>query len=204
MKRKTILLLTLLSIGQCIYAQHFKFGLQAGLDITKSYLIDLPEEITENLTISPMISYNINGYIAYKGNSFLGLSIEPGFIKKGRNQNDGVKYHFNYIQLPILAEIYLTDKLFLSVGPELGYLINVKVKSEDAPDYKNDLYDKKFELSGLIGINYSIIENFDIGLRYSRSLTSTSDRIWTNEYGEKGEESKEYNQYIQVLVRFKI
>ena len=63
----------------------------------------------------------------------------------------------------------------------------------------------RFELSGLIGINYSLIENLDIGLRYNHGLTCISKLVFTDIMGnETGEHYNEYNQYFQFFLRFKI
>ena len=66
------------------------------------------------------------------------------------------------------------------------------------------MYDRRFELSGFIGINYNVIDNLDIGLRYNHGLTYTSKIIWINELGEETGVSKDYNQYFQLILRFKI
>jgi hypothetical protein len=190
-----------------INAQDFKFGLVTGFDITDARLSEKLDINGDYNGYDPMISFNVNGYIGYKSAGFWGLSVEPGFIQKGGIQTYSdvkVRFQLNYIQMPILADIYISDKLFVSVGPELGYMINAKAKSKDYSNDITDIYDKRFELSGLIGVNYSIIKNVDIGIRYSYGLTYTSKMTLTDEQGNDKGEIKEFNQYLQLILRFKI
>lgn len=185
------------------FSQNFKFGLVAGFDIANAHLTNKPYGFGDNQVYYPMIAYNFNGYIGYKKSEVWGLSIEPGFIQKGGRQkssDDYIRFNLNYLQLPILFDYYVVDKFYISIGPELSYLINAKVKSNDI----TDLYDRRFELSCLVGINYKIIDKLDIGLRYNHGLTYTSKITWTNEFGESIGVSKDFNQYLQLVLKLKI
>ena len=216
MKAKTIWIFLglIFLIGMKINAQGIKFGLTAGSVFANANLTNKPDHYGHYRVYYPMLSYNINGYIGYKSAGFWGLSAEPGIIQKGGIQrydkstkNDDLRFQLNYLQLPLLAEIYFNDKLFASIGPEIAYMMNAKVTNKIFSKYKSDitkLYDNKFELSGIIGINYNIIQKIDVGLRYNHGLTYTQEIIWTDEIGTPLGTSKEYNQYIQFILRFKI
>jgi len=209
MKTKTIWTIFGLIIlsGLNIYAQDFKFGLLAGFDVVNARLTNKPETEGDSRVFYPMISFNANGYVGFKSARFWGISCEPGFIQKGgvtKGVNNNIRIQLNYIQIPILFDFFIQDKIFISVGPELSYMINAKARSKDNSNDISDLYDKDFEVSGMIGINYNIIDKLDLGLRYNHGLTYISKIAWTNAIGEFQGESKEYNQYFQLVVRFKI
>jgi len=209
MTKKTIFIaIGLLVISNLTaFSQNFKFGLVAGFDIANAHLTNKPDGFGDNQVYYPMIAYNFNGYIGYKKTESWGLSIEPGFIQKGGRQkssDDYIRFNLNYIQLPVLFDYYIADKFYVSIGPELSYMMNAKVKSKDNSNDITDLYDRRFELSGLVGINYRIIDKLDIGLRYNHGLTYTSKITWTNEFGESVGELKDYNQYFQLIVKWKI
>jgi hypothetical protein len=195
----------------CLNAQSFKYGLLAGLDVTKTYMTNQPDG-EDNKLYDPMTSFNVNGYIGYKSAKFWGISLEPGYIQKGGAQrydtetkDDDIRLQLNYIQIPILADLYLTDKFFISVGPELAYMISAKAKSMEISNDIRDFYTRNFEVSGLIGLNFNVIKNFDIGIRYNHGITYISEIIYLDEMGDPTETySKEYNQYIQLVLRFKI
>lgn len=192
-------------------AQDFKFGILSGFNVANAQLTNKPDIEGVSRIYYPLISITTNGYFSYLSSGVWGLSAEPGFIQKGGkiqnqqdNRDDDIKFKLNYIQLPILADFYLSDKIFLSVGPEFAYLINAKIKTKDFANDITDNYDNHFEISGLIGVNYNILENFDIGLRYNHGLTYTWKVTYTDDAGYEMGEMKEYNQYFQFIVRFKI
>ena len=142
----------MLVFASTVFSQDLKFGFEAGFDVANAQMIYKPDNFPK--MFYPMIAFNVNGYIGYKSSGFWGLSAEPGYIQKGGRQKytDGyLRYQFNYIQLPVLAELYITDKIFFSVGPEFGYMINAKVKSGQNSTGITDFYDRRFELSGLAG-----------------------------------------------------
>ena len=209
MKAKThwILSCLLLYSGLNLFSQEFKFGFLAGFDVAKSYLANNIPENTANSDYHPMISYNVNGYIGYKSKGIWGLSVEPGFIQKGYSikfQNHNVRFQLNYLQMPVLADIYFTDKIFLSVGPELAYLLNAKIKTVSDKGDISDIYDRKFELSGIAGINYKITGKFDAGFRYSHGFMYTMEIPYTDANGHLIAKSEEYNQYFQLIVRYRL
>jgi hypothetical protein len=187
-------------------AQKLKYGFSIGLALTD--IRSIPNNKYKAEAINPRISFNINGYLEYKTSKLLGLSIEPGFIQKGykfshdEGRADDIIIKLNYIQFPIQANFYLTKKVFLSFGPEFSYKINSRVKEEDYSGDASDLYNKKFEISGLAGINLIIIKRINLGFRYNHGITNIFNM---NAFGNSGiDESKEFNTYLQLLIRLTI
>jgi hypothetical protein len=198
-----LLFILIILSGLKLHAQGFKYGLEAGFDVANSHVTGL---LSSGRMYYPMISYNINGYLGYKINGLIGVSIEPGFIQKGglEKGNPDFRVQNNYIQIPLLIDYFINDKFYLSLGPEFAYLINAKAKSTNKTNDITKYYDRRNELSGLIGINYNIYKGFDIGLRYNHGLTYYSKVDLVNENGDKVGEVKEYNQYFQLILRIKI
>src|SRR5665811_747062 len=136
-----------------------------------------------------MYSFNINGSIEYKISKIWGIEAEPGFIRKGGTVDGINRYHstikmrLNYIQLPILANLYITKKFFVSIGPEFAYMINSQGNLPDNGTGFDDFKENAFEISGLMGLNYSIYKEVDIGFRYNHGLTNISILKWTNGFG---------------------
>lgn len=186
-----------------VFAQDLKLGFIAGVDLTNIRFEKNNDYFNGSIPdFKHIISYNANGYIGYKSNSFWGLSFEPGYIKKGGDFTDfNSRYTFSYIQLPVLADLYISDKFFISIGPELGYLVKAKFENNDLSMDILDRCDNRFELSGLLGINYSIFKNTEIALRYSYGLTYTAKTFFSDNYGNQ---LRQYNHYIQFILRFKI
>lgn len=225
MKKLKILIITalLLHLGLNLQAQKINYGFLAGYVCANAHVVKSNDYATK--LFSPMHSFNINGFIEYRFPGAWGIAAEPGFIRKG-GRVDG-ESHFlgsfelqlNYIQLPIVAKLYCTDRFYISFGPEFAYLINKDGNVPSMPDTftpaEKEAYvmftpfeDKAFEISGMIGLNYSILKKIDIGLRYNHSITKFSVTSWINPrypigYGIMGY-SNVYNQYLQFIIRYKI
>ena len=116
-----------------IQAQNLKFGFTSGLDITNTKLSTKPNRINIGNDPFPIVAFNINGVISFKGQKFWGISIEPGFIRKGwktRGDYYEQKIQLNYIQVPILFDIYVTERIIISTGTEANYLVKRKDKKQ--------------------------------------------------------------------------
>jgi len=185
-----------------IEAQNFKFGFVAGFVAANAHSISNPERYTDYRVFYPMAALNVNGLIRYKkSDQNWGFSVEPGLIQKGgliHILDQKSRFRLNYFQLPVLAEIRLTDQLFLAAGPEFAYLLTSK-----GIGAFSQFKEKAFEISGMVGLHYRITEALDIGLRYNHAITSNSVLTWSDETGQPVGQSEIYNQYIQLVFRFK-
>ena len=123
-----LFLMTLISLN----AQNLEFGIKSGVGGAQIHLTDLPDSEVNSYLISPILSYSINGTLNYRSKGLWGFSIEPGLIKKGwisnKDYHDENKIRLHYLQLPILSDLYLTDNLYFSIGPEINYLLTDKKK----------------------------------------------------------------------------
>ena len=81
-KRNNLLIARAAMFVSSVQSQNISYGVIVGADITNMYLKPVPSS-NYNGMYSPVFSYNMNGFVSYKSNFFLGLSIEPGFIRKG-------------------------------------------------------------------------------------------------------------------------
>lgn len=176
----------------------------AGFDVANAHITEKTVYLEDNTRIYyPMVSFNANAYLGYKPGNRLGISLEPGFIQKGGiykspfNENaEDVRVQLNYTQIPALFDIYISNRLFFTLGPEFAGMVSAKAKSKSGSNSIYKLYDRHSEISGMAGFNYSILEFLDIGLRYSHALTPSRSMHFTDDFGIDIGESKEYNQYF--------
>jgi hypothetical protein len=204
-----------LNSGLILNAQDFKFGVMTGLNISRRHVTNTKKFSDDSKIYSSLLMPNVNMYIGYKSKTFWGLSLEPGYIQKGGLRKDfavrigntsyipqDVKYISNYIQLPVLLDLYFSNKVYISVGPEFAYLINSKAKSQI---YSFDITEnyQKIEMAGVIGLNYNILKCIDIGFQYNHGVTKSSTLIWQDDFGNALGFSNEYNQYFQFKIKFK-
>ena len=199
------------------------FGFQAGINLVNIQIMGekyvIPGTDQELISYKPAISFNINAYIEFQREGIWNLSLEPGFIRKGALENifESTEYYrlnLNYIQMPILANFKIHRRTSLSIGPEIGYLINAKVRergiSNQSFDISHSYKDSQrflLELTGLIGLNYEIFDQTEIGIRYNHGILYNKRSVWySHPIGGQptGALVKETNQYLQLLFRYKI
>jgi hypothetical protein len=189
-------------------AQNFEIGIKTGFGLADTHWTNIPDPETNSDFHSPIFSFSANGVLSYKSAGFWGFTVEPGIVQKGWIQkgiNSENKFKVNYIQLPILSDFHLSNKLSISIGPEVAYLLSSKYKSNYGTEKVNYIFNN-FELSGVVGVTYKIVENFDVGIRYSHSITQTSDKVfWVfDELDEKELEMNDYNQYLQLFLKLNL
>jgi hypothetical protein len=228
-----LVLFVSLAKSQCI-----SYGVTLGFDAASMKMRDVPEKITYNSMYAPILSYNINGFASYKSKSFWGISIEPGFMRKGGVQlfdyynsiylkvTHKVVDTYNYLQLPVLFDAYLSKRLYVSAGLEFNYRLSENAKQLDeftwndsevnvsqvAEDnrYKNEISpddNNRFNYSYLLGLQYKLTNKFDIGLRYNMGMKELMHVNWVDQYGYSiGGPSRStiFNTYFQFLVKVKL
>lgn len=210
MPKALIIIGLVLNLGLKLQAQEIKFGYLSGLGVSNAHVTNKIENRKDYKVFHPVYSFNINGYFEYKISKTWGIEAEPGFIRKGGTVGGMNRYHstikmrLNYIQLPILANLYITKKFFVSIGPEFAYMINRQGNLPEKATGFDDFKENAFEISGLMGLNYSIYKEVDIGFRYNHGLTNMSILKWTNGFGPVVGQSKVYNQYFQFIFRINI
>lgn len=147
-----------------------KFGLVAGADLTY--------QVSQPFAISVGAFYSMQGA---KGNDRLdGISVDS-------------KANLDYINVPILANVYVVPGLALKAGIQPGFNVKHKAKVEARGEsYETDIDDfKSFDLSIPLGLSYEF-SDFVIDARYNLGLTKLVD----------GADGK--NSVIQFTVGYKI
>lgn len=198
-----------LNLAIDLKAQEISLGVSAGLVAGNANVANKIEKYYDYRVFYPTYGFNINGLIEYKISETIGIAAEPGLIRKGGIVRFGINHYTSvinmklyYLQLPLLANFYFTDRFFVTAGTEFAYMIN---KDENLPLAGTGFVNFKenaFELSGLLGLNYNISKKLGLGLRYNHGLTKISILKWTDGYGPVVGESKVYNQYFQFVFRF--
>ena len=216
--------------------QKMEYGIIGGMDVSAFRMSNTPgEKIGTSWVYNPVVGFNVNASAEYKNDTW-GLSIEPGFIQKGGVQlfdyanflsRNTINYHvvtrMNYLQLPLLYNIYFTDEFCLSVGGEYSYLMHAGSKVTKTPnsidntlvafDSTQDQFDSKYitnnfpnhhELSGIVGFSYAITDNVDVRLRYSYGATELATVSWMDQSGFVYSASHIRSHYLQVSLKYKL
>ena len=193
-------------------AQNYEVGVAAGFDVVNLHLTNSSEN-SFIYNISPIATCNINGFLSFKNTGFWGFSLEPGIIRKGWNQsfnsnNKKNKIRLYYLQLPVLSDFYISNRIYFSTGPEISYLMSAKnnygnnyeSNTQDIAEYLN-----RFELSAMAAINFKINEISTVSFRFSQGITEISNNVlWTYSEVEVPDEPRDFNQYFQLLLKMRI
>ena len=152
------------------------FGFKGGLNFSNLYTDNVDDNnvltgfnaglyakfpISNNIAIQPEISYTTKGAELVYNNAFV---------------QGTAKFNVNYIEVPVLLVMNITDNFNVHVGPYAGYMVSGKTTNKsDSGSYnfedKIDVDDyNRFDagLAGGVGIDLDVV-NF--GVRYNYGLT---------------------------------
>jgi len=188
MKKKILLLsIAILTLTTLKSQEKIQFGIKGGVNFTN---------MTSNMTSEILIEKE------YKTGFHIGILVEIPFGDKFSLQpeilystygskgkeimfggpNITTEYKLDYIQIPILAKIYLYKGFSLEIGPSFNFLVNDKKIRES-----NTITDigEKFEFSGILGVSYKLSSGLIGSFRYTNSLTNALNQDYseTNNYG---------------------
>lgn len=103
------------------------------------------------------------------------------YMQKGANkkvtENDLSQYtsKLNYIEIPVLLRYHQNKKLSWQIGPGFGYLFNFSVEDENGPLSNDAISFRDFELLGMAGFQYQVMEKLGVSVTYSYSLIPIAD-----------------------------
>jgi len=159
-------------LSNVLFAQGFELGIKGGADVQKISGVSFKEEfaygyhlgayteikLSKTFSIQPELYYSAASM--NKGNSFdtLYTSIDPKKIK------------FGYMNIPILFNIKISDKVKLQVGPRYGILSNTNLSIKANAEKALKMGDFSF-VSG-IQLQYSKIKVY---ARYQIGLTNINE-----------------------------
>ena len=183
--KKTILIISLsIFILTTLKAQEkIQFGAKGGINFTNmtkveyfydnksktGFHIGLLAEIPfgDKFSIQPEILYSthgVNGKVALLYVPFPGAPDPPPLSGE---------FKLNYIQVPVLAKIYLVENFSLELGPSFNFLV---LDEENYGTVSDSDIGSNFEFSGILGLSYKIKSGLFGSIRYVNGFTSAFDR----------------------------
>lgn len=159
-----------------------EFGVKAGVNfatITGDDIDDLDSRTSFNvglfmeLPLSERFSFQPE--VLYSGQGFTMVTIDQD---NPFDTDENVEYQLSYIQVPLLAKIYLVEGLSIEAGPQFGFKINEEIDTEPTSDGgdtvidPDDSYIKDFDTSIALGASYKFNGGFFINARYTHGITN--------------------------------
>lgn len=114
-------------------------------------------------------------YTNAKLNKHVDAQMELKYIQKGskwESEDQMVFYQskLNYIELPIFLKYHFLERFSANLGIAAGYLQKATENKDRIGDEPADPPFDPFELSGLAGVEYQIIENLYFNVRFNYSI----------------------------------
>ncbi len=184
--KKLILLGAFLALGSATsFAQEsFKLGVKGGLNVSNiagedsrdedsrlsfnaGFVAELP--ISEKFSFQPEVIYSAQG-------STIAAIDEDNFLDIDEN----IEYQLDYIQVPLLAKIYLADGFSLQAGPSINFLVNEEIDYQPVSNGGDvNIIDgaNTFEFGTAAGLEYQFDSGFFIQGRYTRGFTRIYDNV---------------------------
>lgn len=177
--KKILLLAVLISASFAASAQTGfinGFGFKGGLNLATVTEVD-------DADMKPSIYVGV--FKEFPLNKTLGLQTELVYSRQGFSVSEAgvdMDVRFNYINLPIMLKVYASEKFSFDVGPQFGYMVNSKVKIEEAgmsltADF-DDIFPEdreKFGISLAVGASYKITDHIDVSARWNYGINSVVD-----------------------------
>lgn len=174
--KKAALFLTLIFCSTFLFAQQdvdnkIQFGARGGVNFATITGDDFesPESRTSfyaGLVAEGFVTdrFSLQSEVFYSGQGF---NIEETLI------TSKAEYQIGYIQVPILAKIYLIEGLNIHAGPQFGFKVNEEIDFEpnnDGGDFETDQI-KDFDFQLAAGAEYKFSNGLFIQARYTYGLT---------------------------------
>ncbi|MGO3690569.1 MAG: porin family protein [Psychroflexus halocasei] len=134
--------------------------------------------------------FSLQAEVFYSGQGFEVEDINVAGVNFDTNK---VEYQLDYIQVPLLAKVYLIEGLNVYAGPQIGFKVNEEIDYESGDVNVDDTMlpeAQDFDFSGTVGAGYKFDNGFFVDARYNYGF---SDLI---------KDTDSHNSVIQAGVGF--
>lgn len=165
--KKVLFLAVMLVASLSMQAQNAKgeFALKPMIGVNFANLTDTDADMKVGMSVGAEVEYGITDRVGLTG----GLLFSMQGIKGEYDNYTDAKLKLNYINVPILANIYLLPGLALKAGIQPGFMVTSKLKAESGDiDASIDVKDacNTVDFTIPIGISYEI-SNLVLDARYN-------------------------------------
>ena len=190
-------------------AQERRVGFQVGAGLSD---LATPKRLIEGASLEETLSASSFSVAiileqTFKKNKF-GINIEPGFIKRGYKTNGRssllspvTAFYYSNLPISLFVQPFGNDRLRLSCGLEMAYLLKTTINEASLPPVVKELYNK-YDLLGFVGVQARVYHKLSLGVRVNRAFTPVTSVEYTNDQGESLGASGWYNMNAQLYARY--
>lgn len=216
---KTILLIAVVLAAGAVSGQKtFTFGPKVGINIADLYASSAENTRDLNGTKPSLI---VGAFAEYRALKWLAVSADVLYSRQGSTdkatwtergpgggfvtESEEFSYRLNYLNIPILANFYVTKGLALKAGIQPGFLIGSKlrVRSNDGPWETADLKDENLfrttDIAIPVGLSYTLDYGLVIDARYNFSLNDIATDTFKEEIAQEGGDLKKIKNRVFSL-----
>lgn len=116
--------------------------------------------------------------------------------------SEELKFNLSYINVPVLAKVYLGENFNIHAGPYIGFLVNTSVEFNDntVEDALEDFY-KTLDFGVAGGIEFESGSGFVLGARYNAGLADIrDDDNQTIDFIDDDDDFDVRNQVVQAYI----
>ncbi|TDU40246.1 outer membrane protein with beta-barrel domain [Gelidibacter sediminis] len=159
-----------------------QFGVKGGVNfstITGDDIGDLDSRTSFNLGLFMEIPiserFSFQPEVLYSGQGF---TIATRDQDNAFDTDDNVEYQLNYIQVPLMAKVYLVKGLYAEAGPQFGFKVSEEIDYSpgegggDTVIDSDDSHVKGFDTNVALGAGYKFDNGFALSARYTHGLTN--------------------------------
>ncbi|WP_430408468.1 porin family protein [Kordia sp.] len=181
---KKIVLITVMTVFgfATMNAQDVEFGAKLGANFGSLYG-------NNTGSIDPILSViNFGFYSEIPLNEKFSFQPEIMYSIQGFSVDDKIT-RLNYLNLPLMGKYYLTKKLSVEAGPQVGFLVSAKGPTGNV---KGNF--KTLDVGVNFGVGYKLNNGLNFGARYNLGLSNINDM--------NGSSDKLRNGVLQVTVGY--
>ena len=218
MKTTILLIAVVLAAGVVSGQKTFTFGPKVGINIADLYASSAENTRDLNGTKPSLI---VGAFAEYRALKWLAVSADVLYSRQGSTdkatwtergpgggfvtESEEFSYRLNYLNIPILANFYVTKGLALKAGIQPGFLIGSKlrVRSNDGPWETADLKDENLfrttDIAIPVGLSYTLDYGLVIDARYNFSLNDIATDTFKEEIAQEGGDLKKIKNRVFSL-----
>ena len=167
MKKITLFIVCALSLA--VANAQVKYGAKAGLNFT-----NVSGDVNDNKI---KIALHFGGFANFAITDKFSVQPELLYSAQGAKfedagDNDNLRLH--YLNIPILGQYNDPSGFYGETGPQFGFMLSAKVKSDGNTYDAKDGF-KTVDFGWAFGAGYRVTEEAKIGLRYNLGLSNIAD-----------------------------